>query len=82
MLRGEATNSNFVVFGLTRSGIEPTIYHTRDKHVNHYTTDAVPKEKKGTNSGTQNTTLSNTNPIHQIISCSRPDCLKCSNMNC
>ena len=25
---GEATNTNLIVFGLTRSGLEPTIYHT------------------------------------------------------
>ena len=41
MLSGEVTNTNFIVFGLTRSGFEPTIYCTRDKHANHYTTDAV-----------------------------------------
>ena len=35
----EATNSNFIVFGLTRSGLEPTIYCTRG--TNHYTTNAV-----------------------------------------
>ena len=39
MLRGEATNTNFVVFGLTRSGLEPTIYRIRDGHVNHYKND-------------------------------------------
>ena len=37
----EATNTNFIVFGLTRSGLKPTIYHTRGEHANHYTTDAV-----------------------------------------
>jgi hypothetical protein len=36
-----ATNSNFIVFGLTRSGLKPTIYHTLGKYANHYTTDAV-----------------------------------------
>jgi hypothetical protein len=41
MLRREATNTNFIVFGLTRPGLEPTIYRTRGKHANHYTTDAV-----------------------------------------
>jgi hypothetical protein len=41
VLSGEATNTNFVVFDLTRSGLEPTIYRTRDEHVNHYTTDAI-----------------------------------------
>ena len=41
MLSGEATNTNFLVFGLTRLGLEPTIYRTRGKHANHYTTDVV-----------------------------------------
>jgi hypothetical protein len=36
-----ATNTNFIVFGLTQLGLEPTIYHTQDKHANHYTTHAV-----------------------------------------
>jgi hypothetical protein len=31
----EATNTNFIVFGLTRPGLEPTIYHTRGEHANH-----------------------------------------------
>jgi hypothetical protein len=29
VLSREATNTNYIVFSLTRSGIEPTIYHTR-----------------------------------------------------
>jgi hypothetical protein len=41
VLSGEATNTNFKVFGLTRPGLEPTIYRTRGEHANHYTTDAV-----------------------------------------
>ena len=41
MLSGEATNTNFIVFGLTRPGFEPTIYRTRGEHVYHYATDAV-----------------------------------------
>jgi hypothetical protein len=28
MLSGEATNTNFIVFGLTRPGLQPTIYRT------------------------------------------------------
>jgi hypothetical protein len=40
-LSGEATNTNCIVFGLTRPGVEPTIYHTRSEHANHYTIDAV-----------------------------------------
>jgi hypothetical protein len=38
VLTGEVTNTNFIVFGLTRSGLEPTIYH---KRANRYTTDVV-----------------------------------------
>jgi len=30
MLNEEATNTNFIVFGLTRLALEPTIYRTRD----------------------------------------------------
>jgi hypothetical protein len=41
MLSGKAPNTNFIVFGLTRSGLEPTIYRTRVEHANHYTSDAV-----------------------------------------
>ena len=42
MLGGEATNINLMVFGLTRLGLEPTIYHTRSERDNHYTTDVAP----------------------------------------
>ena len=41
MLSGEATNTNFIVFGLTRPGLKLTIYRTRDEHVNYYATDVV-----------------------------------------
>ena len=40
MLSGEATNTNFIIFGLTRSELEPRIYRTRDEHANHYTNEA------------------------------------------
>jgi hypothetical protein len=40
VLSGEATNTNFIVFGLTRSWLEPTIYHIRDEYASQYTTDA------------------------------------------
>jgi hypothetical protein len=43
MVSGEATNTNFIVFDLTRPGLEPTIYRTRGKYANHYATDAVLK---------------------------------------
>jgi hypothetical protein len=39
MHRGEAPNTNFIVFGLTWSGLEPTIYHTLKTEVqtdNHH----------------------------------------------
>jgi len=35
VLSGEAGNFNFIVFGLTTSGLEPTIYHTRGEHANN-----------------------------------------------
>jgi len=41
VLNGEATNTNFIGFGLTRSRLEPTYYRTRCEHANHYPTDAV-----------------------------------------
>jgi hypothetical protein len=37
-LSREATNTNFIVFGLTWPGLEPMIYHIRgEQHANHYT---------------------------------------------
>ena len=44
MLSIEPTNTNFKIFGLTRLGLEPTIYRTRGEHVNHYNTDAVSSQ--------------------------------------
>jgi hypothetical protein len=41
VLSGEATNNNFIVFGLTRLVLDPKIYHTQGEHPNHYATDAV-----------------------------------------
>ena len=41
VLNGEATNINLIVSGLTRSGLEPTIYRTQGEHANHHTTDAL-----------------------------------------
>jgi hypothetical protein len=41
VLNGEATNTNFVVFGFTRPGLEPPIYRSRGEHANHYTNDEV-----------------------------------------
>jgi hypothetical protein len=42
---GEAANTNFKVFGLTRPGLEPTIYRTRGEHDNHYAIDGVVGER-------------------------------------
>ena len=41
MHSGEATNTNFIVFGLTQLGLEPMTYRTRYEHANLYTTDTV-----------------------------------------
>ena len=44
MLSGEATNTNFIVFGLIQSGLEPMIRSTtQGEHANHYDADAVDK---------------------------------------
>jgi hypothetical protein len=41
VLTEEATNANLLVFDLTRTGLEPTIYRTWAELANHYTgTDA------------------------------------------
>jgi hypothetical protein len=40
-LAGEATNTNIIVFGLTRIGLNPMIYHTWGEHAKHYTTDVI-----------------------------------------
>jgi hypothetical protein len=41
VLSGEATHTNFKVFGLNPPGLEPTIYRSRGEHANHYATHAV-----------------------------------------
>ena len=40
-IQSSCKNTNLIVFGSTRSELEPKIYHTWDEHTNHYTTDAV-----------------------------------------
>ena len=37
----EATNANFIVFGLTRPVLEPMNFRNRGKHTHHYSTNAV-----------------------------------------
>jgi len=41
VLSGEATYTNFIVFGLTRPGSEPSLYCTRGEHVYHCVNHAV-----------------------------------------
>jgi len=41
VLNGEVTNTNVIVFDLNRPDLELVISHTRSKHVNRYTVDAV-----------------------------------------
>ena len=36
LLGGKVVNTNLLVFGLTRSGIEPTIFRTQSECVNHH----------------------------------------------
>jgi len=33
-----AANTNFIVFGVTRSRLNPMIYRTQDEYTNQYTT--------------------------------------------
>ena len=42
VLRGEATNTNFILFGLTWLGLEPTIYHTRSESFYWYWRNCWP----------------------------------------
>ena len=41
MFSGEAANTNFIDFWMTRPGLEPTIYHTHGEHVSHHNVDTV-----------------------------------------
>jgi hypothetical protein len=42
LLNEEAAYTNVIVFDLTRPGLKLTIYHTREKHANHYTIEPTP----------------------------------------
>jgi hypothetical protein len=52
VLSGAGTNTNAIVFGLTRPWLESTIYRTRDEQANHYATDAVKSNMKSENNST------------------------------
>jgi hypothetical protein len=41
VLSREAANVNFIVFGLARPRLVPTIYRTRREHANYYTSDGL-----------------------------------------
>ena len=41
MPNGKAANTNFIIFGLSRPGREPTPYLTQGKHATYYTIDVV-----------------------------------------
>ena len=43
VLSEEAIHTNFIDFGCTRSGLDPTIKRTRCEHANHYTIDVFFK---------------------------------------
>lgn len=45
---GEATNTNIIVFGLTRLLCEPNIY-TGGNHANYYTNDVVEPDYMSVN---------------------------------
>ena len=50
VLSGETTIiTNCIVFGLTRSGLKPTIYHHQGKNTSNHTTDAVRRYRNRTN---------------------------------
>ena len=46
MVSREATNTNFIIFGLTRSGFEPMIHRSWGENANHYTTHAIHINKQ------------------------------------
>jgi hypothetical protein len=60
VISGDATYTNLIVFGLIRSGFEPTIYRNRDEHANHYTTNAISNDGEAGN-------YRNTNLVHYSI---------------
>jgi hypothetical protein len=73
MISGEATNTNFTVFGLTQPGLKPTIYHTRSENANPYATDAAKLNLNAfyciNNAALQATMLTITPPMALRIPC-------------
>jgi hypothetical protein len=43
LLCGGTVNTNFIVFGLTGQGPQPTVYRIGGVQANHYTTNVVTK---------------------------------------
>ena len=73
VLSREATNTNYIVFSLTRSGIEPTIYHTRrpDQGLNPRSTTLDDPIRDWTHDLPHSTTRSGIEPT--IYHTRRPD---------
>jgi hypothetical protein len=67
VLRWEATNTNFIVFGLTRRGLEPTINSTRGEHANHYTADVVIVHGKSRHTQSQGSVERSNGDIHYML---------------
>jgi hypothetical protein len=47
--RFDLPTTNFIVFGLTQTGLEPTIYHTRGEHPKHYITNTLSHDVSDAN---------------------------------
>jgi hypothetical protein len=45
MLRGEAANTNLMLFDLTQPRLEARINHTQGEYVNHYNTHCIINHK-------------------------------------
>ena len=65
VLSGEATNTNFIVFGFTRPGLEHTIYNTRGVHTTVPCIGSVGRLFDVCNPDKQ--PISNTPVIHLLI---------------
>jgi hypothetical protein len=46
VINGEAIHTNLIVFGLTRPGLKPMVYRTREEQANHHTINMVFLDKK------------------------------------
>ena len=61
LILNKSANTNFIVFGLTWTGLEPMMYYSWGKYATHYTTDVICRSKgKG---------LTTTNIVMYIVPC-------------